>query len=102
MDDAVRHISDFYRNFHSYRWVREKMVIRINHALTVEAVADLNNRFDGILASGSIDQTGALSEEADDQHLRHMPRIVLVPKKRDFGKIRLLLDAINEAPVVPA
>jgi hypothetical protein len=25
-----------------------------------------------------------------------------VPKKRDFGKIRLLLDAINEAPVVPA
>jgi len=97
VDDAVRHISDFYRNFHSYRWVREKMVIRINHALTVEAVADLNNRFDGILASGSIDQTGALSEEADDQHLRNMPRIVLVPKKRDFGKIRLLLDAINES-----
>jgi hypothetical protein len=31
-----------------------------------------------------------------------MPRIVLVPKKRDFGKIRLLLDAINEAPAVPA
>jgi hypothetical protein len=30
-----------------------------------------------------------------------MPRIVLVPKKRDFGKIRLLLDAVNEAPVVP-
>jgi uncharacterized protein (TIGR00730 family) len=97
VDDAVRHISDFYRNFHSYRWVREKMVIRINHELSVDAVAQLNNRFDDILASGSIDQTGALSEEADDQHLRHMPRIVLVPKKRDFGKIRLLIDAINEA-----
>jgi hypothetical protein len=78
------------------------MVIRINHALTDEAIADLNARFDGILASGSIDQTSALEEEADDHHLCHMPRIVLVPKKRDFGKIRLLLDAINEAPVVPA
>ena len=78
------------------------MVIRINHALTDEAIADLNARFDGILASGSIDQTSALEEEADDHHLHNMPRIVLVPKKRDFGKIRLLLDAINDAPVVPA
>jgi hypothetical protein len=82
--------------------VREKIVIRINHALTDEAITDLNARFDGILASGSIDQTSALEEEADDHHLYQMPRIVLVPKKRDFGKIRLLLDAINEASAVPA
>jgi hypothetical protein len=31
-----------------------------------------------------------------------LPRIVLVPQKRDFGTHRLLLDAINEAAVVPA
>jgi hypothetical protein len=102
VDDAVKHISDFYRNFHSYRWVREKMVIRINHALTDEAITDLHARFDGLLASGSIDQTSALEEEADDHHLHQMPRIVLVPKKRDFGTLRLLLDAINQAPVVSA
>jgi hypothetical protein len=101
VDDAVRHISNFYRNFHSYRWVREKMVIRIQHALSEEAVVDLNNRFDGILASGSIDQTTALAEEADDQHLQDLPRIILVPHKRDFGTHRLLLDAINEAQLAP-
>ena len=101
VDDAVRHISDFYRNFHSYRWVREKMVIRIKHALTEEAIADLNKRFDGILTSGSIDQTAALEEESDDRQLHHMPRIVLVPQKRDFGTHRLLLDAINEAACMP-
>jgi hypothetical protein len=98
VDDAVRHINAFYRNFHSYRWVREKMVIRIHRPLTEESVQALNSRFDGMLAADRIEQTGALEEEIDDAHLHHMPRIVLTPHKRDFGKIRLLLNAINELP----
>jgi uncharacterized protein (TIGR00730 family) len=97
VDEAIRHIAAFYRNFHSYRWVREKMVIRIRKALTPSAVADLNVRFDEVFASGGLTQTGALEEEADDAHLHHLVRLVLVPHKRDFGLLRLLLDAINEA-----
>jgi uncharacterized protein (TIGR00730 family) len=98
VDDAVKHITDFYRNFHSYRWVREKMVIRIQRPLTDEAIQTLNDKFDTVLAADRISQTGALEEEADDHHLHQMPRIVLVPHKRDFGKIRLLLNTINELP----
>jgi hypothetical protein len=99
VDDAVKHITDFYRNFHSYRWVREKMVIRIHKPLAPESIEALNERFDSVLAADRIEQTGALEEESEDHHLHHMPRIVLVPHKRDFGKIRLLLNAINELPV---
>jgi hypothetical protein len=51
-----------------------------------------------MLAADQIEQTGALEEEIDDAHLHHMPRIVLTPHKRDFGKIRLLLNAINDLP----
>ena len=98
VEDAVKHITDFYRNFHSYRWVREKMVIRIHRALTAESLQTLNDRFDTMLAADRIEQTGALEEESEDHHLHHMPRIVLVPHKRDFGKIRLLLNAINDLP----
>lgn len=98
VDDAVQHINAFYRNFHSYRWVREKMVIRIHRPLTDESLKVLNDRFDHLLAAERIEQTGALEEEIDDTHLHHMPRIVLTPHKRDFGKIRLLLNAINELP----
>jgi hypothetical protein len=58
----------------------------------------LNSRFDALLAAPRIEQTSALEEEIDDTHLHHMPRIVLTPHKRDFGKIRLLLNAINELP----
>lgn len=96
--DAVKHITAFYRNFHSYRWVREKMVIRIHYALTAEGLGKINETFADILACGSIEQRGALEEEVDDRHLHHMPRIVLTPHKRDFGTLRLLLDALNTAP----
>ena len=64
----------------------------------INELAALNERFDPLLAADRIAQTGALEEESEDHHLHHMPRIVLVPHKRDFGKIRLLLNAINELP----
>ena len=50
-----------------------------------------------LLAADRIVQSVALPEEADDTHLAHFHRIVLTPHKRDFGTIRLLIDAINRA-----
>lgn len=96
-EEAVQEIVKFYTVFHSYRWVRERMVIRINKKLTEPAVADLNQRFASLLVNGEIVQTTALPEEADEAALADLPRIVLVPDKHDFGTIRLLIDALNDA-----
>ena len=100
-EDAVRVITQFYRNFHSYRWVREKMVVRIQNQLTLGALADLNARFDSLLAFDRIVQTTPLPEERDEIQFAHLPRIVLIPQKKDFGSIRLFIDAINNAEIQP-
>lgn len=94
-DEAVRIITQFYHVFHSYRWVREKMVIRVQRRLTASALEELNVKFSSLLAADRIVQTDPLPEEKDDVHLAKLPRIVLTPHKRDFGAIRLLIDAIN-------
>lgn len=100
VEDAVKHIQDFYRVFHSYRWVREQMVIRLNHSLPGEAVAKLNEEFGGLLINGKIEQQEAHPDEKDETHLADLTRLVLTPNKRDFGRIRQLIDAINRfAPV---
>ncbi len=99
-EQAVQEILKFYKVFHSYRWVREKMVIRVNARLTDASVAALNERFDGLLAADEIGQSEALAEEQDETKLAGLPRIVLTPHKRDFGMIRTLLDAINESETV--
>jgi uncharacterized protein (TIGR00730 family) len=96
-EEAVAEVLKFYRVFHSYRWVRERMVIRINRRLTAAALETLNEKFDTLLAADRIVQTGALPEEHEETKLAALPRLVLVPHKRDFGMIRLLLDAINES-----
>lgn len=97
IEEAIREVTQFYRNFHSYRWVADKMVIRVNQRLTDSAVRELNKRFDTLLAAEQITQSSALPEEADDKHFAHFSRIVLIPNRRDFGTIRLLIDAINLA-----
>jgi uncharacterized protein (TIGR00730 family) len=101
LDDAVREVVNFYHNFHSYRWVKDRMVIRITHRLRESAIEQLNKDFDALLAADRVVQGDALPEEADDTHLAHFHRIVLTPHKRDFGTIRLLIDAINRAEREP-
>ncbi len=100
VDRAVEEIKHFYKVFHSYRWVRDEMIIRINSRLTPRALETLNQQFDHLLASGHIVQRGALPEEADDKSVADLPRLVLIPHKREFGMLRLLINAINDSAVM--
>ena len=43
--EAVREILQFYKIYHSARWVGKKLVIRISHRLSKKAIVDLNERF---------------------------------------------------------
>ena len=94
-DEAVDHVVQFYRVFHSYRWVREMMVIRINKRLADRSLDVLNDQFRGILVDGRIEQKEALPEESGEPGIAALPRLVLTPKKTDFGMLRLLIDTIN-------
>jgi hypothetical protein len=90
---ATHHIEQFYRRFHSYRYVRNQLVIRLKTSLSPEALASLNGgEFRDLVASGQIEQRGALPEESD--HL-DLPRIVFEHTRRRFGLVRHLIDQIN-------
>lgn len=97
VDAAVAEITKFYRNYRSYRWVGHRMVIRLHHRLSEFAIEKLNADFDDIIEQGRIVQGGALPEEANEPELADVPRLVLQPHQRNFGRIRLFFDAINEA-----
>lgn len=100
VDDAVREIVDFYRVFHSYRWVGAQLVIRITKALTPAALRELNATFAGLCVECQIEQTKALAEESNEPELGELPRIVLMPNRRNFGILRKLIDSINQAETI--
>jgi len=97
---AVEEILQFYKNFHSYRYVGDKLILRVQERLTDEALDQLNDDFEDIIKDGEIEQRGALNEEVLEVDLAGMTRIVLRHKRRDFGRLRMLIDAINLAETV--
>lgn len=100
VEAAVQHILLFYRNYQSSRWVGSQLVLRMCKRLTGKAVAELNKRFADLLREGSIEQRNALPQEKNQPEISDLPRLVLTPHRHQFGRYRMLIDAINLAETV--
>lgn len=98
VDDAVREITRFYRVYHSMRYVGEQLVLRLNRPLPQSYVQHLSERFRTLLAAGDIEQRRALPAERREAEIRDLPRLVLHFDRRSFGRLRTLIDAVNDAP----
>ncbi len=101
LDEAVEEITGFYRVFHSYRYVRDRLVIRLNEALSEAELAAINERFGPLLKRGTFVQSKALAGEANEPHLADLPRLVCRPVDRGLGWLRCLIDQINRAGTAP-
>ena len=99
VEEAIDEITGFYANFHSYRYVGDRLVVRLQTALSEVALEDLNRRFTVMVKSGEIKQGSALKEEHNEPELSDMPRIILRHRRRDFGILREFINALNEAEV---
>jgi uncharacterized protein (TIGR00730 family) len=97
VDVAVQEILRFYRRFHSYRYVRDKLVIRLNSPLPFGALDTIRAEFGDILDSGTIEEATALPEEGDDHPEK--PRIILRFNRRAHGRLRRMIDFINSCDV---
>jgi hypothetical protein len=97
VDEAVEKIRKFYRRYHSLRYVNGKLVIRLMSQLSPAFVRGLKNEFhDILLPGGDIVPSAALPPEAEDNDFVDLPRIVVDFDRRDFGRLKSLIDAINE------
>lgn len=102
VEEAVREIANFYRIFHSYRLVKDKVVFRVKRKLTPGAVEKLNHEFSDLLVEGRFEQTVALSEETNEEGIFHLPRLVAHLRRGDYGRWRQLIDRINTSDLIPA
>ena len=97
VDDAVVKIHHFYSRYHSIRYVHGQLVIRLTSELKADDIAKLTDQFqDILLPGGSISASKALEAEMDDADLIHLPRLVIDFNRRYFGRLRNLIDAIND------
>jgi hypothetical protein len=97
---AVQEIAHFYRNFHSYRFVKDNLVIRLNHTPTKSLIDRLNSDFADILIGSKVMETEPLPEEADYPDTLPLPRLLMRFNREDHSRLRRMIDAINDADLV--
>ena len=96
VDEAVSVIENFYRNYHSLRFVQGKLVIRLNRELSAEEIRTLENEFPELCEPGTrITGTPALPEELDEPDLLHLPRILIALDHHHYGLLMACLWRIN-------
>ena len=95
VDEAVKEIIQFYRNYHSLRYVNDKLVLRFQHHITKAQLNYVNTQFQDILASGTWANTLPLAEEENQPDLAHLPRLVGKFNRVNNGRLRELIDYMN-------
>jgi hypothetical protein len=94
-DQAVRLITRFYRRFHSSRWVKDLLVIQLNHAPSPSALAAMNEDFADLIDGAPIHATQPTPEEVEDGKVLDRPRIAFGVNRRDHGRLRELIEVLN-------
>jgi uncharacterized protein (TIGR00730 family) len=92
-EKAAAEIEGFYRNYHSQRYLRDVLVLRIRRPLPAAALAELNARFGDMLSASAEQWQGPLPGEGEE--LPDLPRLVLPFNRTDFARLRILLDFVN-------
>ncbi|NNC75080.1 MAG: hypothetical protein HKN93_06160 [Acidimicrobiia bacterium] len=97
IDDAIAEIRTFYGNYHSQRFVNGKLVLRVKNEPDDALIEDLNEEFADILVDGRIEKSGPTKREIDDDDEVDLPRVTLHFNRKHLGRLRLLLDRLNQA-----
>lgn len=99
VDDVLERVRRFYSRYHSLRYVGERLVLRLLSGIDEEHVKNLKKEFEDLLpAKGDLIVSPPLPEEADEPDLLQLPRVVLDFNRKDFGRLKNLIDSINAIP----
>jgi uncharacterized protein (TIGR00730 family) len=96
VEEAVDEVINFYCVYNSMRYVREKLYLRLHVDPPDEFIERLNDEFSGIVEEGRIERVGPHKFEEDEEHLLDLPRLAFTFNRRDFGRLRQMVDVIND------
>jgi uncharacterized protein (TIGR00730 family) len=95
-DEAIRIFEEFYRIYHSLRFVDHLLVIRLNRSLSAAEMYILEDEFPDLrLPRTRIEQIAPLPDEADEPDILHLPRIGLHFDHKHYGLLMAFIGRIN-------
>ncbi len=99
--EACDHIRRFYSNYHSQRYAGGRLILRLRKAPDDDQLETLNRDFADIVVEGQIERAEPTEAEIEDRDALDKERIAFVFDRHQFGRLRQLIDALNEMADLP-
>ncbi|MBI4387550.1 MAG: TIGR00730 family Rossman fold protein [Candidatus Omnitrophica bacterium] len=94
--EACQIVLDFYRTYHSLRYVGNQTVIRLKHEISNDHLKRLNRYFSSIVTGGKVEKTNPLPVESDEPELHNLPRLKMNFDRKSYGKLKRFIVYLNE------
>jgi uncharacterized protein (TIGR00730 family) len=101
LDEACEEIFRFYSNYHSQRFTAGKLILRLRQGPDDSELVELNEQFSDIVVEGEIERTEPNQAEIEDSDALDMERITFYFDRRQFGRLRQLIDRLNDLASLP-
>jgi len=95
-EEGVEWVTQFYSTYHSMRLVRNRLVVRLEKALTDEAMETLAGEFEDVIQKGTLHRTKPLQDEQNEPDLWGRPRIIFNYDQQSPSRLIQMIHRINE------
>lgn len=96
--EAAKIVDDFYQNYHSSRYIDQRLIFRLKSPLKPAVLRELNREFKDVLAKGKIEQyLKPFPDEENEPHTFGLVRVAFYFNRRHFSKLLRMIKRINEA-----
>lgn len=95
VEAAVDECRNFYKVYHSMRYVKGELVLRLQATPPADLVEAINKEFADICVGGRFEVCGALPAEANEPALADLPRLKFRFNKHAHGRLRQLINRVN-------
>ena len=96
VDEAVDEIVNFYRVYHSMRYVKGDLVLRLTREISPATLERIRAEFADIVRGGTFELTEALPQESEETALADLPRLKFRFDRHQLGRLRELIDVLNQ------
>jgi hypothetical protein len=100
-NEACEHIWRFYANYHSQRYAGGRLILRLVRGPDDAQLEELNREFADIVVEGRIERAVPAPPEISDADALDTDRIAFVFDRRQFGRLRQMIDHLNDLVVTP-
>jgi uncharacterized protein (TIGR00730 family) len=98
ISDATSEIQDFYRSYHSIRYIGKHLIMRLNDEPSAQLVDSLNSKFGHLCRSGGFEIVQAHGAERAENDFIEKHRLRFDPNRSDAGGLRELINFLNQHP----